>query len=366
MKKLLFLSTRLGGGGAERVLSYILSDVATDKDYNITLILLHSHGNTYLSQVPGNINIVNLNLKGRIRYSIFKIIRTIISHRPDICYVGLDKLNIMLAFFIPILNCFGIKTITRETNVLSRQYNPDNPFVSFAYRFFYNKYTLIITQSNDMRDDLIKKWGITTSKTILINNPIDIDKVAHLSQLNPSIKLPGNCFNFVAVGRLSWQKGYDILIQRIKEIAGTRLPIHITILGTGELEEELTNAINNSNITEYITLAGFQENPYSIMAQADGIILSSRYEGFPNVLLEANSLGKPILSNLCPGGINEIIIEGVNGLACDFENPTEFQTTLQRFLSSDFDKEEIKRLTANRYSLSEIMPKYRDVFRRLL
>lgn len=94
----------------------------------------------------------------------------------------------------------------------------------------------------------------------------------------------------------------------------------------------------------------------------DGIILSSRHEGFPNVLLEANALGIPILANRCPGGINEIIKEGINGISCFFESKESFQNGLNLFLKTQFNPEEIKELTRKRYDLSVILPCYKSVF----
>lgn len=363
-KKLLFVSTKLGGGGAERILSYILSEFAKEPNNAVTLLLLHDYGNNYLSRIPANVKIVNLGIKSRIRYAVFSILRSIVGHRPDVCYVGLDKLNIMLAFFLPIMKCLGIKTIVRETNVLSQQYNNKNLFIKGAYKIFYNLYDLVIAQSKDMSDDLVEKWGINRKKVVLINNPVDIVTIKENSISKAGLTLPTGCFNFVSVGRLSWQKGYDILLKRIAEVAGMGFPIHFTIVGNGEREKEIRESISQLNIKHYVTMAGFQENPYSVIAQADAVVLSSRYEGFPNVLLEANALGKPVLSNKCPGGINEIVINGLNGMVCDFEDSVGFGRVIKKFLHHTFNHDKILEITAERYSMDKIMPKYKEVFSR--
>ena len=84
---------------------------------------------------------------------------------------------------------------------------------------------------------------------------------------------------------------------------GDKLPFNLYILGEGSLLDEITCTIKQLKLEGSVKLLGFQSNPYSILKQADGIILSSRHEGFPNVLLEANALGIPIFSNQCPGGV---------------------------------------------------------------
>ena len=363
MKKLLFISTTLGKGGAERIISYLLNEFAKDQDKQVILLLLKKEGNTYLNNVSPNVKVINLDIKNRIRYSVFTIVRNIISIRPNICYIGLDKLNIMLAFFIPFMKLWKIRFIVRETNVLSQQYNFRNPLIKLSYKIFYNTYNSVIAQSIDMRDDLVNIWGIKKQKINLINNPINIEAVTTKSLSASNCKIPKKegIINFVAVGRLEPQKGYDILLQRMAEL-GENLPFNVYILGEGSLLYEITRTIKQFKLEESVKLLGFQSNPYSILKQADGIILSSRHEGFPNVLLEANALGIPIFSNQCPGGINEIVIEGVNGVSCNFQSKTSFQNGLENFITTQFDAEKIKLMTKNRYDISVILPKYRNVF----
>jgi glycosyltransferase involved in cell wall biosynthesis len=115
-----------------------------------------------------------------------------------------------------------------------------------------------------------------------------------------------------------------------------------------------------------VKLLGFQANPYSVMAQSDGFILSSRHEGFPNVLLEANALGIPVFSNRCPGGINEIVVDGVNGLTCDMQNQDDFNKTFVEFMTMSFDSHKIVKSVETRYSFEVILPQYDNVFKRLL
>lgn len=367
MKTFLFISTTLGGGGAERIISYLLNYFIKDQDKRIILLLLKKEGNSYLQYLSPGIEIINLDIKCRIRYAIIPILKTIISIRPNICYIGLDKLNIMLSFFLPLLKLLKINFIVRETNVLSQQYNYKNPFIKLSYKLFYNLYDSIIAQSKDMADDLIKIWGIKEQKINLINNPIDIENVIKCSKepTNFSLEKNNNKINLAAIGRLNHQKGYDILIQRMNELK-PNIPFNLYIIGEGELRPFIEQEIKKLGIESNIHLLGYQKNPYSILKKMDGIILSSRHEGFPNVLLEANALGKPIFTNKCPGGINEIIIEGINGISCNFSSSEDFKFYLYKFINTKFDGNKIIKLTQQRYSKSIIMPKYRAAFNEVL
>lgn len=361
MKKILFISTTLGGGGAERIISYLLNEFSQEQDKEVILLLLKKEGNSYLDYVSSNVKIINLDITTRIRYAVFQILGKILSINPDVCYIGLDKLNIMFAMFLPIMKLRKIHFIVRETNVLSLQYNSRNIFIRVLYKYLYNLYDVIIAQSKDMRQDLIKVWKILPEKIILINNPVRIDDVINKSHELSSVDIPVKKRKLIAIGRLTGQKGYDILLQRMAELEPF-IPFHLLILGEGPLREQIEEQIQQLNLGEYVTLLGFQENPYSFLGQSDGIILSSRHEGFPNVLLEANSLGLPIFSNQCLGGINEIVIEGINGITCDFEDKEAFQKALCIFLSTKFDNSAIQELTRCRYDISVIIPEYRKVF----
>lgn len=367
MKKILFISTTLGVGGAERILSYLLNYFVEDKDKKIILLLLKKEGNSFLNYLSPQIEVINLDIKCRVRYAIIPILKKIITIKPDLCFIGLEKLNIMLSFFLPFLKLWKIKFVVRETIVLSQQYNSKNPFIKLSYKLFYNLYDSIISQSKDMNDDLIKVWGIKKKKMNLINNPIDIENVIKNSNEPTRFYLDksDNKINLAAIGRLEYQKGYDILIKRMYELK-PNLPFNLYILGEGKLRSSIEEEIKKFELEANIKLLGYQNNPYSILKQMDGIILSSRYEGFPNVLLEANALGKPIFTNKCPGGINEIIIEGINGISCNFNSSKDFKFYLDKFINTKFDSNKIIELTKQRYSRSIILPQYGIVFNEVL
>ncbi len=364
MKQVLFLTTKLGGGGAERVMSYIIAHLAKKSEYQVSLLLLQESGNTYLDMIPSNVKIENLKLKHRIRYSIIPIVRGITKRRPHICFIGLDRLNILLAPFIPIFHRFGIKFIVRETTVLSQANSCHHLLVKFLYRRFYNQYDRIIAQSKDMKEDLVMNWGIYENHINLINNPVDIQRIVKKSR--ESIQnIDNSRLVLIALGRLTYQKGLDILLTRLAELPPNQR-FDLLIVGQGELEQELKQQCRYLGLNDYVTFMGFQKNPYPYIACANGIVLSSRYEGFPNVLLEANALGVPIFANRCPGGINEIVIEGITGISCDFTQPSEFQEAWHRFSKLDFDASKIVAWTEDRYGLDRTMIRFDSVFDGLL
>lgn len=362
MKKILFVITTLGGGGAERIVTYLSNWFSSIDDFQVSLLLLREEGNTYLKNLNEKVRVNNLKLKGRLRFNVLSIVKAILNEKPDICFIGLDGLNILLAPFLPILKISGINTIVRETNVLSRMWK--TTFVNrLAYRIFYNRYDKVICQSKDMADDLIAVWKINPKRISIINNPIDIETIRSksLEPVNDIFQI--NEPFFVAVGRLTYQKGFIRLIELIDLLRREKkFPYKLLILGDGDLRGQLEAEIKQANLDDTIFLLGRVENPYKIMRLAKGFILSSEFEGFPNVLLEAHALGIPVLSNNCPGGISEIIIDGENGIVADFNNTDDFKHKYEEFLSTNFNKEKIMNMTFKRYDSSVILPKYQHLF----
>lgn len=366
---LLFISPTLGGGGAERVMTNIINYFSKKNKYGIRLLLLQQENNSYLNDLSPDVNIEILNLGNKVTISGLRLIKRILQIKPDLCFVGYFKLNIILSFFIPLMRMlFKCSFVARETCIPSLQYSNINSFFKKLICKFYNKYNVIIAQSDDMKSDLVN-FGINKNIIHLINNPVDISRInthaenAKLQNI-PCRTIKPDKLNLIAIGRLCAQKNYELLLKRISEVKGVDFILHI--LGKGPLETKLKNLCKELNLDSKVVFHGFVNNPYPLLNQCHGLILSSNFEGFPNVLLEANALGKPILSNNCKGGINEIIIEGLNGYSCDFNNPNAFSYFFKKFITTKFDSVEIKNLTSNRYSLDSILTKYDKIFNQEL
>ena len=212
-----------------------------------------------------------------------------------------------------------------------------------------------------MTEDLLKNIDISKEKIVEINNPADIDKIEKLSNENIKIEFDKESKNLLSVGRLAPQKGFDLIIQSIPLLNDKNIKLYI--LGDGEEKENLLTLIEKLNLKERVFLLGRKLNPYAYMKNADLFILSSRYEGFPNVLIEAGSCGLYSICNNCPGGVNEIILKDINGNIVDFNNKDLVAKTIEKNLILNKDKEKIKHSIKNRYSLDKIIKKYEDLLK---
>jgi glycosyltransferase involved in cell wall biosynthesis len=323
-RRVLFLIPTLAGGGAERVIITLLNHLDRAK-FDLSLSVLDTRGAVYLDQLPGDVTLFDLQVC-RVRYALPKIVRVIQQANPHVVFSTLGHLNLALSIARPLLPRKPVY-VARETTVVSELLRTGKlPDVwSFAYRNFYARFDRIVCQSLYMRDDLVANFRVPLSKTTLINNPLDIEKIKQLS-LRPLEPGSGICtdgkhfLHLTAAGRLAPEKGFDLLIEAVA-LSGLK-HLRVTVLGEGPLRGALEELARTRSVADQFRFAGFQKNPYPFMARADAFVLCSRYEGFPNVVLEALACGTHVIATPAPGGIGEIA-KSVQGVQLASANSAE-------------------------------------------
>lgn len=353
MKTIVFILPDLGQGGAERVITTIINHLDRSR-FKPKLILFEKKG-FYLQYLEKDVEIIELNTS-RIRYSIFKIIPALKKIKPDIVFSGWGEIS---AFISPLIPFFPkTKFIARETNVVSEHVKRKE--ILFFYRF-YNNFHKIIAQSDDMQIDLVNKIGIKPGKIVKINNPVDFDLIE--SRLSSDERIYSDEHkNVVAIGNLSDRKGFDLLLKVFEKLKTSNIKLHI--LGDGLQKQELMKQKHDSGLVN-VQFHGIKENPFPYIEQADLFVLSSRYEGFPNVLLEAGACGTYSLVNNCPGGIYEIIQNKINGEIHDINDTEKFASKILELVQRPHSKEMIKASVRSRFDKGLILDKYNQIFNDL-
>ncbi|HDR7272782.1 TPA: glycosyltransferase [Bacillus paranthracis] len=314
-KKVAVIVPSLNGGGAEKVMVNIIRNLDRSK-FDICLILIKKEG-PYLKLVPSDVRLVDLN-SDRVRYSLTKLVKALNNFGPDVILSTLGHLNLALLAIRPLLKG-NPKIIVREANTPSRSITTKKRLFSYLYKCLYPKADLIVAQCKDMKEDIIELFNIDEKKIRHIYNPLDIKKIKeNMNKNNPYDK---NVVNILSVGRLTPQKGFDNLISAFK-IVTERIPkAHLTILGEGELKDQLQAQAEELNISERLTIVDFVDNPYPYYYFAETYVLSSRWEGFPNTLLEAIACGTKVVATNCKSGPREILEENKYGILVEEENP---------------------------------------------
>ncbi|CAA6818601.1 MAG: Transferase [uncultured Sulfurovum sp.] len=358
-KSLVGLIYNLDTGGAERMMLTILND-CVDQGFEVHLVIFQYEG-ALLKELSPHITVHKLN-KSSVSKGLVKCLKTVKHIHPHVVFTGIGHLNIALAPFLPIMKFLLPKTkwISRETNIVSleNQVSKYPKLFDFLYRHTYKNYDVIVAQSLDMKEDLLKNY-FQTDKIVLINNPIDVKKIDTLSIEDPFYTFDESKINLLSVSRLREQKRIDLMLETLSHLP---LNYHLTIVGSGEKEIALKALSIRLNLQNRVRFLGQQSNPYTYMKRADLLLLTSQREGFPNVLLEANTLGLPIVAFASLGGIQEIIEEGVNGFFVPFNKCELLAKKIEEAQRTKFDKNKIREATIQKYSKDNILNKYKNIF----
>lgn len=312
----LFLIPTLARGGAERVIVTLLRNLDRSR-FQLTLAVVDMRGAVFRDEVPEDVELLDLACR-RVRYALPKIALLIWRRRPDVVFSTLGHLNLALTVIRPLLPNHA-RYVGRETCVISDllpAYSLSGAW-RWAYRRFYRRFDIVVCQSQDMLDDLVSNFNFPAAKAVVIHNPVDIARIRGpaAEPLPEEIAYPATnetepLIHLVAAGRLTPQKGFDLLIEALALCGDPRL--RLTILGEGRLSASLKGLAQERGVAGQICFAGFQENPYPFFAKADAFVLSSRFEGFPNVVLEALACGAPVIATPARGGVSEIL-DGLEG-----------------------------------------------------
>lgn len=265
----------------------------------------------FRNEIPDHVVVHDLKVR-HTRFMALPLLMLVWRLRPKLIFTSANRINIGVLALKPFLP-YGTKIIVRESNIpsISLTRLPFSRIYFWGYRKLYPLAEKIIAQSEDMKFDLTKKIGVSSKNVLTIQNPLPIKDIITAVERSPS---PFSAtHNIVTCGKLEVQKGFDILINAFNRILEKCSNIHLTIIGDGPLKSRLMDQIRSLNMADVVKVTGFLRNPYPYFHHADLFVSSSRWEGLPNVILEALACGTPVIATNCPGGTSEIIDEEKNG-----------------------------------------------------
>lgn len=333
-KKILFVITSLAGGGAEKIFINILKYL--DRGKFIPYLAVFSCKGEYLSTVPQDVNIYDLNKKNR--FDFFKLIMRLAFRiypkiKPDIVISFLLYTNIVVLIARK-LSSLKPPTIISERNYTLRvQKNLRmRKIKQILVRKMYSRVDKVIAVSRGVAKDLAGSIKGPKEKICVIYNGIDLALIrSAVKEPIDDIFWPGDDVPvIIACGRLIYQKNYPLLLEAFA-ITQKHIDSRLLILGQGEDRISLEKLAHKLGIQKKVSFLGFQKNPYKYMAASDIFVLSSFWEGFANVVIEAMACGIPVISTRCYGP-EEIITDGRNGILVPGEDPEAMAGAIIRLL----------------------------------
>ena len=309
-KVALFLPS-LRGGGAERVMVNLARGFY-DQGINVDLVLAKAEG-PYLSEVPAGVRVIDLH-SSRVLFSLPGLVRYLRRERPQSILSAMDHANIV-AIWARKLSGVSCRVVVSVRANLTQSIAHSTKFrgrlMPNFIRIFYPWADEIVTVSNGVADDFASITGLQRERIQVIYNPVVTPEILEKAEepLNHPWFAPGEPPVILSVGRLAKQKDYPTLI-RAFALVHRECPARLMILGEGEERPKLEALIQELGLDDDISLPGFVDNPYAYMARVAVFVLSSAWEGFGNVLVEAMAVGTPVVATDCPSGPAEILEGG--------------------------------------------------------
>jgi glycosyltransferase involved in cell wall biosynthesis len=298
--KVLFLINSLTGGGAERIMSLLLEHSADKRaDCEIALALLDQEPAAY--PIPHWVTVYQLDSRFGLLRSLRGVRHLVDELRPTVTISFLTRANVA--------NCLAMQSVGRPA-IISERVNTDMQLGSgprgmitkAIVRHAYPKASRVIAVSAGVRETLVDNYRIDASTIDVVPNPVDRDWIARQAAAGDA-KAPDQPFLF-AMGRLVPNKNFALLL---RAFARSKVPGKLVIAGEGPQRAELLQLAHSLGIADRLVLPGYLVNPHALLARATAFVLSSNAEGFPNALVEALTLGVPVIATNCADGPSEIL-----------------------------------------------------------
>ncbi|MGA9061966.1 MAG: glycosyltransferase [Terracidiphilus sp.] len=305
---ILLLLAHLGGGGAEQVMTLLARGLSQDK-YEVHLGLVQQ-AKTAKGVLPPWVTIHALGA-GRARAGAFPLLRLVWGLRPRVVLSGAAEVSflvLLLRPYFPPKTCVLVRQTGTASSALAFGSVPR--YTRLLYRLLYRRPDRVICQSQAMARDLARAAGIGEDQIAVLPNPVDLEGIhaaSAASTLTASSWRSGAGPHLLAVGRLSWEKGFDLLLQALVAVRDRFPGVDLVIAGTGREEAALKSLCCSLGLETAVRFAGHVDRPYAYFPEATLFVLPSRHEGMPNALLEAAVAGLPLVATPASEGVVDLL-----------------------------------------------------------
>jgi glycosyltransferase involved in cell wall biosynthesis len=326
--RIAFILPTFTAGGAERVAS-LLCNFWVEQGHAVTALTFEGAGDKRIYRLDERVTLrgidaLNRNRRLSARFSVnvrrfFRLRAALKEFKPDAIVAFTTEANVVAIWSALGL---GVPVVVSERN------QPDRPglgyFTRAVRRLSYPLAAALVVQT-----EAIARWSRArfTVPVHVLPNPIHLGSWGGVQRPEDSTK------RIVAAGRLVPQKGFDVLIASFAALLDDYPDWQLVIYGEGTEREALGTAARDLSLGDRVALPGVSKDMRAAFATADLFVLPSRYEGYPNVLLEALASGCAVIATDCPGATAEILEGGKHGLLVEPGNVAALTTELERMMS---------------------------------
>ena len=348
----------LAGGGAERVMLNLAAGFL-ERGFRVDMVVAGNVG-PFASQVPAGVRLVDLGQE-RVMRSLPGLVRYLRRSRPPVLLTAMDHAN-LLGIWGRWLARSPVRVVASVHIALAREFLASQRgwagvVLRMAWRA-YHRADAVVSVSHGVAADLVSYARLPPDLVHVIHNPIVFPGLFVLAgaPLSDPWYAPGEPPLILGVGRLEPQKDFATLIRAVAEVNRTHA-VRLRILGEGAERPALERLVRECGLEDRVSLPGFVENPFAHMRRARMLVMSSVFEGFGNVLVEAMACGTPVVSTDCLSGPAEILDHGRFGRLVPPGQPAALAAAISQSLGTEPDRERL-RLRAEEFSVARAVDRY--------
>ena len=326
-KVLFFLPS--GVGGAERM-TITIAKMLSIELFDVKFIIVSDKYGDIINFIPSSYPYCLLKIRNIFDFATIRLYRMIKNERPDVVFCSLIYLSARVIIASKFVK--GIKIIVRNNIGLYRL----SKFNYWLCRVTYPKADVIIAQQEEMREEIVNLLNVNPQKVVTLQNPIDIKSI-RLKASEQSPYKEDNVIRYVWAGRISYEKGHDVLIKAFAKVRQRLHNARLYILGKYSTQNSYYQSLvllrKELSLESEIEFVGFDANPYRWEKYCNCFVQPSRVEGLPNALIEAMYLGVPVVATRCVPVVDRIVKDGYNGFIVNPDSVDELAEAMLKAIT---------------------------------
>jgi len=355
----------LHGGGAEQMMLN-LAGAFVDRGHEVSLVVAKEEG-ALVGEVPVGVELIDLAAVEPPGYNLLGALPGLISHlrrrEPDALLSALNRANVV-AILAARLSRVGTRVTVSERNHLTTYLEHaawrEHVMLPRLIGSMYPHADGIVAISEGVRDSLVRATGLDPETVTVVYNPAMTEEIR--AQYDEPVDHPWFADDtpvVIGVGSLTEQKEFETLIRAIDHVR-TECDCRLVICGEGDRRDRLEALVKELGLQDVVDLPGYVDNPYAMMDEADVFALSSAWEGFGNVVVEALGCGCPVVATDCPSGPAEILADEEYGSLVPVGDPVALGDAIRSVLDDPPPAEKLEQRAAD-FTVETIAEEYLDV-----